>query len=622
MVTDANSETSNVVLYDILENASDENGNTGWKGALKGIDTSKLRYLGVQPRIYYSIEANLSYNNEDNLSVDKNPSIWTETPPADLSTVTALAFDLRKTPDGKDFIFMGRKVAEVELTMKAPKEKQKGIDYAYNRPAYLSTTKTRGMANSKTSFNISNPVKIELEKSIPPTPLDPPKTDIKVEKIWQGKDGEKIEAPVDKIEVELYRDGEKTDKKLELNKDNNWTGEFKDLDVVEKLDSKEAYKYTVKEVGEDKGSLKLEDKKFSVSYEGSMEDGFKITNKLEETSSPWTPITPPKEDIKVEKVWQDKDGKEITAPEKEIEVELYRDGTATDKKLKLNAENNWSGEFKDLDVVEKLDSKEAYKYSVKEVGEETGRITIGNNKYQVMYKENAENEFTVINKKEKPDKPWTPIEEKTIDIEVKKYWNLNRTRKPIEKIEVELYRDEKATGKIIKLNEDNNWSGVFKNLDQRSSVKNRYYYSVKEIGESGNTIKLDGKWFDVYYRGNMDDGFTITNEEERPYRPGRREEPKPENPSEHEEPKSSEKFEEEKISSITENTEKKQNTFEDIVKDEDTEEKENKAYEEDSNTEDLPKTGDGINPSTYAWVLLILGGLMTIVGLKRKKNDK
>ena len=57
---------------------------------------------------------------------------------------------------------------------------------------------------------------------------------------------EKIEAPVDSIVVELYRDGDKTDKKLELNKDNNWTVVFKDLDVVEKVDSEKSYEYTVK----------------------------------------------------------------------------------------------------------------------------------------------------------------------------------------------------------------------------------------------------------------------------------------------------------------------------------------------------------------------------------------
>jgi len=244
-----------------------------------------------------------------------------------------------------------------------------------------------------------------------PTQIDPSKTDIKVEKAWEDKDGKEIAAPVEKIEVELYRDGEATGKKLELNKANKWSGELKDLDVVEKLDSEKAYEYTVKEVGEKDGSITIGDSKYKVSYNGSMEEGFKVTNKLEEKSSPWTPLTPSKADIKVEKIWQDKDGKEITAPEEKIEVELYQDGKATGKKLELNKDNDWKAEFKDLDTLEKIDSEKAYEYTVKEVGEETGKITIGKNKYQVSYDGSMEKGFKVTNKKEiskTPDKPGEP----------------------------------------------------------------------------------------------------------------------------------------------------------------------------------------------------------------------
>ena len=248
----------------------------------------------------------------------------------------------------------------------------------------------------------------KIKSTTPPSPLDPPKEDIKVEKIWQGKDGKEISAPVDKIEVELYRDGEKTDKKLVLNKSNNWSGEFKDLDVQASLDAKEAYKYTIKEVGEKDNKLTIDDSKYQVTYGGTEEKGFKITNKLEETSSPWTPITPPKEDMKVEKIWQGKDGKEIAAPVEKIEVELYRDGKATGKKLELNKANKWSGEFKDLDVLEKVDSEEAYEYTVKEVGEEKGKAVIGNNKYEVKYSGSMKDGFTITNKEE-PIIPPTPI---------------------------------------------------------------------------------------------------------------------------------------------------------------------------------------------------------------------
>ncbi|MBS6106809.1 Cna B-type domain-containing protein, partial [Anaerococcus sp.] len=67
-----------------------------------------------------------------------------------------------------------------------------------------------------------------------------------------------------------------------------------------------------------------------------------------------------RKNVSVEKIWQDKDGKEITAPEEKIEVELYQDGKATGKKLELNKDNDWKAEFKDLDTLEKVDSEKAY----------------------------------------------------------------------------------------------------------------------------------------------------------------------------------------------------------------------------------------------------------------------
>ncbi|MDU3457950.1 MAG: Cna B-type domain-containing protein [Peptoniphilus harei] len=453
----------------------------------------------------------------------------------------------------------------------------------------------------KDGFTITN----KEEPTIPPTPLNPPKEDLKVEKIWQDKEGKEIAVPVKEIEVELYRDGKATDKKLTLNAENNWTGEFKDLDVVEKLDSEKAYEYTVKEVGEEKGKVVIGSNKYEVKYSGSMEDGFTITNEEEPTIPP-TPLNPPKEDIKVEKIWQDKDGKEIAAPVEKIEVELYRDGKATGKKLELNKANKWSGEFKDLDVVEKLDSKEAYKYSVKEVGEETGSIKLKGNWYKVSYSGSMKDGFTITNKEEPktPPTPPTPSEPDTINIKVKKDWTLYGN-KPVDKIVVELYRDGEATGKLLDLNKDNNWSGEFKNLDVKESANSThdYHYTVKEIGETGNTIKLDGRWFDVNYLGNMKDGFTIVNKEEKPREPGKPEEPNtPNKPNDPQEPNTPETPKE---------PEKPNNPGTPVTP---------KTPKTPLPGKPLPKTGNGLNPSTYAWILLGLGNLSTFAGIQRKKR--
>ena len=459
--------------------------------------------------------------------------------------------------------------------------------------------------NEEKGLTIKN--KLE-EKSDPWTPITPSKEDIKVEKVWQNKDGKEVTAPVDKIEVELYRDGKATGEKKELTKDNKWTAEFKDLDVVEKLDSKKAYEYTVKEVGEKDGKITIGDKKYQVSYDGNEEKGLTIKNKLEEKSDPWTPITPSKEDIKVEKVWQNKDGKEVTAPVDKIEVELYRDGKATGEKKELTKDNKWTAEFKDLDVVESLDSKNYYKYTVKEVGEDTGSIKINGNWYKVNYSGSMEDGYTIRNQEEpkSPPRP-RPSEPNTIDIKVKKDWILYGN-KPVDKIEVELYRDGEATGKLLDLNKDNNWSGEFKDLDAKKSSNSThdYHYTIKEVGEAGNTIKLDGKWFDVNYLGSAEDGFTIVNKEEKPTRPDRSEDPKkpekPDTPNKLDNPEEPE----------NPNTPEEPNEVE-------TPDKPNTS-KTPSQGKELPKTGDGLNLSTYAWILLGLGNLSTFAGIQRKKK--
>nr|WP_083432064.1 Cna B-type domain-containing protein [Anaerococcus mediterraneensis] len=439
----------------------------------------------------------------------------------------------------------------------------------------------------------------------PWTPMEPPVREIKVKKEFKASNGEAIKSPVDEIEVELYKNGEATGNKLTLSAGNNWAGKFENLPVYESLEKTEAFAYTIKEVGEERGKVAIGNNKYEVKYSGSMKDGFTITNEEEPTIPP-TPLDPPKEDIKVEKIWQDKDGKEIAAPVEKIEVELYRDGKSTGKKLELSKSNKWSGEFKDLDVVEKLDSKEAYKYSVKEVGEETGSIKMNGTWYKVNYSGSMKDGFTITNKEEPktPPTPPTPSEPDTITIKVKKDWTLYGN-KPVDKIVVELYRDGEATGKLLDLNKDNNWSGEFKNLDVKKGTNSThdYHYTIKEIGEVGNTIKLDGRWFDVNYLGNMKDGFTIVNKEEKPREPGKPEEPnKPNKPNDPQEPNTPETPKE---------PEKPNNPGTPVTP---------KTPKTPLPGKPLPKTGNGLNPSTYAWILLGLGNLSTFAGIQRKKR--
>ena len=128
----------------------------------------------------------------------------------------------------------------------------------------------------------------------PWTPMIPSTRNLKVTKKWLGTNGNKITVPVDKIEVELYKDGKATGQKLELNKANSWTGEFKDLKAYESIENSKAYEYTVKEVGENNNSIKLGNKLFKVTYSGNMKDGIEVVNTESPALSPSMPSEKPK----------------------------------------------------------------------------------------------------------------------------------------------------------------------------------------------------------------------------------------------------------------------------------------------------------------------------------------
>ncbi|MFT4445184.1 Cna B-type domain-containing protein [Parvimonas sp. G1967] len=142
--------------------------------------------------------------------------------------------------------------------------------------------------NQQTGLTVTN------KKLTPWTPIVPPTRNLKVTKEWLGTNGNQIAAPLDKIEVELYRDGKATGQKLELNKENNWTGEFKNLKVYESIEDSKTYEYTVKEVGEKNNSVKFDDKIFKVSYLGNMKDGIKVVNTESPALPPSTPSEKPK----------------------------------------------------------------------------------------------------------------------------------------------------------------------------------------------------------------------------------------------------------------------------------------------------------------------------------------
>lgn len=107
-------------------------------------------------------------------------------------------------------------------------------------------------------------------------------------------------------------------------------------------------------------------------------------------------ILKPVKDIKVQKIWQNAEGDNISAPLKAVNVRLYQDGQKTDKTYELTEVNHWQVTVTGLPIYSRLDQHKI-SYELKEEYDDTA--------YQVIY--NAEDDkVTIINKlKEKKPQP-------------------------------------------------------------------------------------------------------------------------------------------------------------------------------------------------------------------------
>ena len=110
----------------------------------------------------------------------------------------------------------------------------------------------------------------------------PAKTNVQVTKKWDDADDKDGKRP-DSVTITLYADGQKTDKTLVLNKENNWTGSFAEVDEYKagkKID------YSVQEEPVGNGYVS--------EITGNQADGFTVTNtrKPDAPVTTETPITP------------------------------------------------------------------------------------------------------------------------------------------------------------------------------------------------------------------------------------------------------------------------------------------------------------------------------------------
>ena len=210
---------------------------------------------------------------------------------------------------------------------------------------------------------------IHLENSL--------KTSIKVNKVWDDNNDEASLRPTS-ITVALLANGKEIGKTIELNKDNDWKGEFNDLPSH---NNGELIKYTIKEVNIANG--------YTSTIEGDITKGYTIKNSY---TPPQTP--PEKTEVGVEKIWKDGNNADGKRPE-EITVHLYKNGKLFQTR-KISGKDGWKVVFKDLDKYE--DSKEIL-YTIKEEKVEG---------YTGVVSGNVKEGFVLTNTKKPETPPKTP----------------------------------------------------------------------------------------------------------------------------------------------------------------------------------------------------------------------
>ncbi|MGN0266264.1 MAG: BspA family leucine-rich repeat surface protein, partial [Lachnospiraceae bacterium] len=161
--SEANTTSSGIILYDVLEN--NYGSNEYWKGTLKSIDTTVAENKGIQPVVYYSTAEGIVITNE--LAPDlTDESVWSRTAPEDLKDVTAIAVDLSAKQDGTPFVLEANAAVSVIINMTAPLD---GVAYeengtlAYNTSWIKATTKNTASTTETTAVTQSDATTVAIK---------------------------------------------------------------------------------------------------------------------------------------------------------------------------------------------------------------------------------------------------------------------------------------------------------------------------------------------------------------------------------------------------------------------------------------------------------------------------
>ena len=242
--------------------------------------------------------------------------------------------------------------------------------------------------------------------------------------------------------------------------------------------------------------------------------------------------------FEIKQIEKDENGKVV----KEV-ILVDKDGKPI--QLVVNEKNNFTDMVDHLPIFKKTTKvDEKGNVTVKKVEYEYRLVEKNADGYDVEYEilDDGKDQLGFVIKAKNTEKPEIPPEypkdhpkNVKVKITVNKVWKvLNGGSTP--SIQVELYANGKATGKIITLGADGSWSASFEDLPSKDANGKEIIYTVREIGESNELTKIDDRTFGVIYTGNLKDGFTIINKEIPPddEKPKDKKEPKKHKPNDEE----------------------------------------------------------------------------------------
>ena len=278
----------------------------------------------------------------------------------------------------------------------------------------------------------------------------PGKTSLTVTKKWDDAENQDGLRPKT-IKVQLYADGQKLGKKVELSEGNKWSYTFSDLD--EKKDGK-TIQYTVNEIEVPEG--------YTQTVEATNPGQVVIINTH----------TPSKTKVQVTKKWDDANNQDGIRPAS-ITVRLYKEGAPTDQTLELSEANKWYGTFENLDVNA---AGKALNYTVKEENVPEG---------YTLSIDDKDPAHLVLTNKHEPN---------VTQVQVTKKWDDGDDKDGLrpKTIKVQLYADGKKAGEVVELSEDNKWTYTFTDLVEKANGK-AISYTVEEVDvpEGYQVSKID-----------------------------------------------------------------------------------------------------------------------------------